>query len=71
MVREGRFRRNRQSASSALECGRLRLWVIGLFRNGILFMCLEPPRLSKDKVSVLKRTVGSRSLRHSPPEGEG
>jgi hypothetical protein len=36
------FRRNRQSGSSALECGRLKLWVIGLLENGILFMGLEP-----------------------------
>jgi hypothetical protein len=42
IMREGRFRRNRRSGSSALECGRLKLWVIGLLRNGILFMGLEP-----------------------------
>jgi hypothetical protein len=39
---EGGFRRNRQSGSSALERGRLKVWVIGLLRNGILFMGLEP-----------------------------
>jgi hypothetical protein len=41
MMEEGRFRRNRQSGSSALECGRLKLWLIGLLRNGIVFMGLE------------------------------
>jgi hypothetical protein len=39
---EGGCRRDRQSGSSALECGRLKLWVIGLLGNGILFMGLEP-----------------------------
>jgi hypothetical protein len=45
MIKEGRFWRNPAvagSGSSALECGRLKLWVIGLLRNGILFMGLEP-----------------------------
>ena len=42
MMEEGKFRRNRQSGSSALECGRLKLWLIGLLRNGIVFMALEP-----------------------------
>jgi hypothetical protein len=42
IVMKGGFRWNRQSGSSALECGRLRVWVIGLLRNGILFMGLEP-----------------------------
>ncbi len=42
IMMEGEFRRNRQSGSSALECGRLKLWVIGLLGNGILFMGLEP-----------------------------
>jgi hypothetical protein len=42
IMMEGRFRRDRQSDSSALECGHLKLWVIGLLRNGILFMGLEP-----------------------------
>ena len=45
MMREARFRRNPAVAGSdslALECGRLKLWVIGLLRNGILFMGLEP-----------------------------
>jgi hypothetical protein len=42
IMMEGRFRRDRQSGSSALECGHLKLWVIGLLRNGILFMGLEP-----------------------------
>jgi hypothetical protein len=39
---EGGFRRNRQSGSSALECGRLKVWLIGLLRKGILFTGLEP-----------------------------
>ena len=40
---EGRFHRNRHSGSSALEeCGRFKLWVIGLLRDGILFMGLDP-----------------------------
>jgi hypothetical protein len=30
------------SGSSALECGRLDSWVIGLLRNRILFIGLEP-----------------------------
>jgi hypothetical protein len=38
---EGGFRRNGQSGSSALECGRLKLSAIGLLGNGILFMGLE------------------------------
>jgi hypothetical protein len=45
MIKEGRFRRNPAlagSGSSALECGRLKLWVIGLLRNEILFTGLEP-----------------------------
>jgi hypothetical protein len=42
IMMEGRFRWNRQSGSSALECGRLKSWVIGLLRNGILFIGLEP-----------------------------
>jgi hypothetical protein len=45
MMDEGRFRRNPAvagSGSSALECGRLKLWLIGLLRNGIVFMGLEP-----------------------------
>jgi len=42
IMMESGFRRNRQSGSSALECGRLKLWVIGLLGNGILFMGLEP-----------------------------
>jgi len=41
IMMEGGFRRDRQSGSSALECGRLKLWVIGLLRNGILFMGLD------------------------------
>jgi len=41
IMMEGGFRRDRQSGSSALECGRLNLWVIGLLRNGILFMGLD------------------------------
>jgi len=42
---EGGFRRNPAvagSGSSALECGRLRLWAIGLLGKGILFIGLEP-----------------------------
>ena len=39
---EGGFRRNRQSGSSALECGRLKVWGIGLLKNGMPFMGLEP-----------------------------
>ena len=45
IMMEGEFRRNPAvagSGSSALECGRLKLWVIGLLGNGILFMGLEP-----------------------------
>jgi hypothetical protein len=42
IVMEGGLGRNRQSGSSALECGRLKAWAIGFFRNGILFMGLEP-----------------------------
>jgi len=38
---KGGFRRDRWSNSSALECGRLELWVIGFLRNGILFMGLQ------------------------------
>jgi hypothetical protein len=41
IMMEGGFRRDRRSDSSALECGRLNLWVIGLLRNGILFMGLD------------------------------
>jgi hypothetical protein len=32
---EGRYGRNRQSSSSALECGHLELWVIELLANAI------------------------------------
>jgi hypothetical protein len=45
MMMEGRFRRNPAlagSGSSALECGRLKVWVINLLKNWILFMGLEP-----------------------------
>jgi hypothetical protein len=42
IMMESGFRRNRQSGSSALECGRLKLGVIGLLGNGIHFMDLEP-----------------------------
>ena len=45
IMMEGGFRRNPAvagSGSSALECGHLKLRVIGLLRNGILFMGLEP-----------------------------
>jgi hypothetical protein len=42
IMMEGGFRENRQSGSSALECGRLKLWVIGLLGNGIHFMDLKP-----------------------------
>ena len=45
MMMEGRFRRNPAlagSGSSALECGRLDSWVIGLLRNRIIFIGLEP-----------------------------
>jgi hypothetical protein len=54
IVMEGGFRRNRQSGSSALECGRLKVWVIGVLRNGILFMGLEGPEAGRWKVSALK-----------------
>ncbi len=50
---EGGLRRNRQLGSSALECGRLKVWVIGLLRDGILFMGLEP-RNGAMKGSALK-----------------
>jgi hypothetical protein len=33
IVMEGRYGRNRQSGSSALECGHLELWVIELLAN--------------------------------------
>jgi hypothetical protein len=36
------FRRNRQSGYSALEHGLLKVWAIGLLRDGILFRGLEP-----------------------------
>jgi hypothetical protein len=42
MMEEGKFRRNRQSGSTALEFGCLKLWLIGLLRSGIIFMALEP-----------------------------
>ena len=42
MMGESGFRQDRQSGSSVLECGRLKLWVIGLLRNLILFVSLEP-----------------------------
>jgi hypothetical protein len=45
IMMEGRFRRDPAvagSGSSALECGHLKLWGIGLLRNGILSMGLEP-----------------------------
>jgi hypothetical protein len=35
---DGRF----STTCSALECRRLKVWVIGLLRNGILLMGLEP-----------------------------
>ena len=46
---ESGFRRNPAvagSGSSALECGRLKLCVIGLLGNGFLFMGLAPQRLA-------------------------
>jgi len=46
MMKEVKFRRDRQSGSSALECGRLKLWVIGLLRNLIPFVGLEPRSLA-------------------------
>ena len=46
IMMEGGFRQNRQSGSSALECGRLKSWAIGLLGNGILFMGLEAQRCS-------------------------
>jgi hypothetical protein len=42
MMKEGRFRVDKRSGSLALECGRLKLWVIDLLRNLVLFMGLEP-----------------------------
>jgi hypothetical protein len=41
MMMEGGFRRDPAvagSGSSALECGRSKVWVIGLLRNGIPLM---------------------------------
>jgi hypothetical protein len=35
IMMEGRYRRNTQSGPSALECGRLELWVIGLLADAI------------------------------------
>ena len=46
MMKEVRFRQDRQSGSSVLECGRLKLWVIGLLRNLILFVGWEPRGLA-------------------------
>jgi hypothetical protein len=40
MMKSG-FQRERQSGSSAFECGLLNVWGIALHRNGILFMGLE------------------------------
>ena len=45
MMMEGGFRRNRQSGSSALECGRLKLWVIGLLGKGFRPKASSPDRL--------------------------
>jgi hypothetical protein len=50
---EGGFRRNRQSGFSVLECGRLKVWAIGLPRNGILFVGVEP-EVERCKASALK-----------------
>ena len=47
IMMESGFQRNPAlagSGSSALECGRLKLWVIGLVGNGFLFMGLAPQR---------------------------
>ena len=41
MMEDG-FRRNRQSGYSALERGLLKVWAIGLLRDGILFRGLVP-----------------------------
>ena len=70
MMKEVRFRRDSQSGSSALECGRLKLWVIGLLRNLILFVGLEPRSLamkgfrpkasSPDRLSRVATEVVSR-----------
>jgi hypothetical protein len=70
---ESGFRRNPAlagSGSSALECGRLKLWVIGLLGNGFLFMGLAPQRSamkgfrskasSPDRLFRVEAEVGSR-----------
>jgi hypothetical protein len=50
---EGRYGRNRQSGSSALECGHLELWVIELPPNAIFSWAYRPVADPK-KVSALK-----------------
>jgi hypothetical protein len=47
---EDGFRRNRQSGSKALEHDLLKVWAIGLLRDGILFRSLEPPELSDKRL---------------------
>jgi hypothetical protein len=42
IMTEGRYVRNRQSRSSALECGHLELWVIELLAKAI-FSCACSP----------------------------
>ena len=70
IMMEGGFRRNRQSGSSVLECGCLKLWGIDLLRNGFLFMGLEPRNWvikgfrskasSPDRLFRVEAEVGSR-----------
>ncbi len=52
MMKE-RFGRDRQSGSSALECGHLELWVIDLVSNTI-FLRACSPLADRQKVSALK-----------------
>ena len=50
---EGRHGRNRQSDSSALECGHLELWVIELLAD-VIFSCGYSLVVDREKVSALR-----------------